>query len=106
MKLLLTFGLIAVLTVLTVPAHAQLATPNDNGITYGHVHLNVSDIEVHKKLWVEWFGGEVVQKGPLTAIRLPNFLIALTEQDPTGPMQGSVLDHFGFKVRNLSLIHI
>ena len=100
MKLLLTIALIAVLTVSTVPAHAQLATPNENGITYGHVHLNVSDIEVHKKLWGEWFGGEVVQKGPLTAIRLPNYLIALTEQDPTGPMQGSVLDHFGFKVRN------
>ncbi len=86
MKLLLTIALVVVSTVLSAPAHAQLATPNDNGITYGHVHLNVSDIEVHKKLWVEWFGGEIVQKGPLTAIRLPNFLIALTERDPTGPM--------------------
>ena len=81
-------------------AEAQLAAPNANGITYGHVHLNVADIEVHKKLWVEYFGGVVVEKGPLTAIRLPNFLIALTEREPTGPMQGSVLDHFGFKVRN------
>ena len=81
-------------------AEAQLATPNADGITYGHVHLNVADIEVHKKLWVEYFDGVVVEKGPLTAIRLPNFLIALTERDPSGPMQGSVLDHFGFKVRN------
>ena len=62
MKLLLTIALVVVSTVLSAPAHAQLATPNDNGITYGHVHLNVSDIEVHKKLWVEWFGGEIVQK--------------------------------------------
>jgi len=99
MKLLLTAALAL---VLATPAFAQLASPNDDGITYGHVHLNVTDIEVHKKLWVEWFGGEVVQKGPLTAIRLPNFLIALTERDPTGPMQGSVLDHFGFKVRDTS----
>lgn len=99
MKLLLTAALAL---VLATPAFAQLASPNDAGITYGHVHLNVADIEVHKKLWVEWFGGEVVQKGPLTAIRLPNFLIALTERDPTGPMQGSVLDHFGFKVRDTS----
>ena len=97
MKWLLT--VVAVLA-LVAPAQAQLAVPNEAGITYGHVHLNVSDIEVHKKLWVEWFGGEVVEKGPLTAVRLPNFLIALTEREPTGPMQGSVLDHFGFKVRN------
>ena len=100
MRLLLTAAFVVVLALQALPAQAQLATPNGNGITYGHVHLNVADIEVHKKLWVEWFGGEVVQKGPLTAIRLPNFLIALTEREPTGPMQGSVLDHFGIKVRN------
>ena len=97
MKWLLT--VVAVLA-LAAPAQAQLAVPNEAGITYGHVHLNVSDIEVHKKLWVEWFGGEVVERGPLTTIRLTNFIIALNEQEPTGPTQGSVLDHFGFKVRD------
>ena len=100
MRLLPTATLVLALAAAAPPAGAQLAAPNANGITYGHVHLNVSDVEVHKKLWVEWFGGEVVRKGPLTAIRLPNFLIALTEREPTGPMQGSVLDHFGFKVRD------
>ena len=101
MRLLPTAILLLALAFSPAPAaEAQLATPNADGITYGHVHLNVADIEVHKKLWVEYFGGVVVEKGPLTAIRLPNFLIALTEREPTGPMQGSVLDHFGFKVRN------
>ena len=97
MRLLMTAMAVC---ALATPVSAQLATPDENGITYGHVHLNVADIEVHKKLWVEHFGGVVVEKGPLTAIRLPNFLIALTEREPTGPMQGSVLDHFGFKVRS------
>ena len=97
MRLLLTA---VVLVLLALPASAQLATPNSNGITYGHVHLNVADIDVHKKLWVEHFGGVVVQKGPLTAIRLPNFLIAFNEREPTGGSQGSVMDHFGFKVRS------
>ena len=100
MRLLPTSTLVLALAAAAPPAEAQLATPNANGITYGHVHLNVSDVEVHKKLWVDFFGGEVVEKGPLTSVRLPNFLIALTEREPTGPMQGSVLDHFGFKVRN------
>ena len=102
MKVLSTVFAIALIAIIALagPASAQLAAPNANGITYGHVHLNVSDIEVHKKLWVDYFGGVVVEKGPLTAIRLPNFLIALTEREPTGPMQGSVLDHFGFKVRD------
>jgi catechol 2,3-dioxygenase-like lactoylglutathione lyase family enzyme len=84
------------------PAHAQLAPPNAAGVSYGHVHLNVADIELHKKLWVDHFGGVVVQKGPLTAIKLPNMLIALTKAVPTGPSQGTVIDHFGFKVRNIT----
>ena len=99
MKLLLTvFAIFA----LVAPASAQLATPNDAGITYGHVHLNVSDMEVHKKLWVEHFDGVLVQKGPLTAIRMPNMLVALSDREPTGGSQGTVMDHFGFKVRDIA----
>jgi catechol 2,3-dioxygenase-like lactoylglutathione lyase family enzyme len=94
---------IAVLSLaIASPAPAQLAPPNEAGITYGHVHLNVRDIEVHKKLWVEHFGGRVVQKGPLTAIKLPGMLIALTQRAPTGGSAGTVMDHFGFKVRSLA----
>ena len=93
-------ALLVLLALPALPASAQLAVPNADGITYGHVHLNVTDIEVHKKLWVEHFGGEVVQKGPLTAVRFPNLLIALSEKTPTGGSQGSVMNHFGFKVRS------
>ena len=99
MRLLL--GSILALSIVT-PARAQLAPPNAAGITFGHVHLNVRDIEVHKKLWVEQFGGVVVQKGPLVAVKLPNMLIAFRQAEPTGGSEGTVMDHFGFKVRNLA----
>ena len=99
MRFLLTA---TVVCMLASPVYAQLATPNDAGLTYGHVHLNVSDIELHKQLWVEHFGGVVVQKGPLTAVRLPGFLVALSAREPTGGSRGTVMDHFGFKVRNLA----
>jgi catechol 2,3-dioxygenase-like lactoylglutathione lyase family enzyme len=84
------------------PAEAQLAKPNAMGVAYGHVHLSVKDIEVHKKIWVEQFGGTVVQKGPLTAVKLPGMLIAFRAAPPTAPSQGTVMDHFGFKVKNLA----
>ncbi len=87
---------------LAPPAHAQLAPPNAAGMTYGHVHLNVSDVELHKKLWSEQFGGIVVQKGPLVAIKFPGMLIALQHRTPTAGSQGAVLDHFGFKVKDLA----
>ena len=94
----------ALVFLLSSPAYTHLAPQSQAGVTYGHVHLNVQDIEVHKKLWVEQFGGVVVQKGPLTAVRLPGMLIALTQRDPTGGSQGTVMDHFGFKVRNLEAV--
>src|SRR2546423_8907402 len=85
---------------ITWPAHAQLAAPNAAGVSYGHVHLNVKDVELHKKLWVDHFGGVVVQKGPLTAIKLPNMLIALRQPEPTGGAEGSRGDRFGLPVRH------
>ena len=99
MRLLLK-GAVALLFAL--PANAQLAPPNSAGVTFAHVHLNVTDIEVHKKLWVEQFDGVVVQKGSLTTVKFPGQLVVFTERAPTGGSQGTVMDHFGFKVRSLA----
>jgi catechol 2,3-dioxygenase-like lactoylglutathione lyase family enzyme len=95
------FLTVALLLAVAGPARAQLSPMNAAGITYGHVHLNVADVEVHKKLWVEMFGGTWVQKGPLMTVKFPNMLVALTQRAPTGPSQGTVMDHFGFKVRSM-----
>ena len=80
------------------PAYAQLVTPNDAGLRYGHVHLNVSDVEVHKQLWVEHFGGVAVLGD---RVRLHGLVVALSAREPTGGSQGSGMDHFGFHVRNM-----
>jgi len=93
---------IAVCLAMAAPAEAQLSPPNAAGVTFGHVHLNVADIEVHKKLFVEVFGGSFVQKGALSAVKFPNMLVALRKTATTGSSQGSVLDHFGFKVRDIA----
>jgi catechol 2,3-dioxygenase-like lactoylglutathione lyase family enzyme len=94
--------LIALLALLLArPLCAQLAPPNASGLTFAHVHLNVADVELHKRLWVEHFGGVVVEKGPLSTVKLPNMLIVFTQRAPTGPSQGTAMDHFGFKVRDI-----
>ena len=100
-KVLLT-GALALLFAL--PAQAQLARPNAAGVSFAHMHLNVADIEVHKKLWVEHFDGVVVVKGPLTTVKLPGMLIVFTETEPTGASEGSVVDHFGFKVKDIAKV--
>ena len=104
MKRFAIFAAVILCVLAASPAGAQLAPPNDAGVSYGHVHLNVKDIELHKKLWADHFGGVVVQKGPLTAIKFPGMLIALRQAEPTGGSMGTVMDHFGFKVRDLASI--
>ena len=101
MKTIPTLATSFLLLLLSSPALAQLAVPNESGLTYGHVHLNVSDMDLHKKIWVDHFQGVVVQKGFLTAVRLPNMLVALSDTAPTMGSQATVMDHFGFKVRNM-----
>lgn len=101
MKLLLTAVL--ALTV-AAPARAQLSPFNAAGITYGHVHLNVKDIELMKKIFVDHFGGVAVQKGPLQVVKLPNMLVAFRQAEPTGPSQGTVADHFGFRVKDIEAV--
>jgi len=80
---------------------AQLASPNSIGLSYGHVHLNVSNIDEHTAIWQEYFNGELVQKGPLTAIKLPNMVIIFTERAPTMGSRDTLMDHFGVKVRDI-----
>jgi len=99
MKLLMASAL-AIL--LAAPASAQLAPPNAAGVTMGHVHLNVSDVEVHKKLWTEHFGATPLAREGLPGVKLPGMLILLRQQAPTGGSEGTVLDHFGFKIPNLA----
>ncbi|MDT8428429.1 MAG: VOC family protein [Pseudomonadales bacterium] len=93
--------LFIMLCLLVAPGYAQLAQPDEAGISYGHMHLNVADVAQHKQLWQEYFGGVPVGDGALQAIRFPNTLILFTERQPGGGSRESVLHHFGFKVRNM-----
>lgn len=100
-RMKLSFFILLVLQFFSQSILAQLATPNDSGLAFGHVHLNVSDLEYHKRLWVEHFDGIVIEKGPLTAIKFPNLFIILTQTTPTMGSKDTAMDHLGFKVRNM-----
>jgi len=100
-NVVLIAGLLS-LTAAVLPAEAQLAPPNAAGVTYGHVHLNVADMEVQKKLWVDQFGAVISTKGTLTVAKLPGMLIAFRKADPTGGNDGTAMDHFGLKVKDMA----
>ena len=83
------------------PVAAQFAEPNDRGISFGHMHVVVEDIELHKRLWPELFGAELVEKQGYTAVRVADALIFLRGAEPTATSVETAMDHFGLRVRNL-----
>lgn len=82
---------------------AQLAEPNAAGVAMGHLHYVVSDVEAETEFWVglggtasEFFRGQVVH--------FPNVLILISEGEPEGGTEGSVINHVAFRVRSLAEI--
>jgi catechol 2,3-dioxygenase-like lactoylglutathione lyase family enzyme len=78
---------------------AQLVAPNQAGVSMGHVHLNVQDIEAQKKFWIA-LGATPTKLGTIDVMKFPDGLIFLRKTEPTGGSVGSVVNHVGFMVRN------
>ena len=100
-KLLLIAGFCL---ILLQPAAAQLLSPNEAGVTMGHVHLNVRDVAAHKKFWLEEIGATPIQLGRLEGVQVPGLQIFFRQQEPTGTVAGSVINHLGLKVLKLDVL--
>ena len=83
------------------PALAQLVEPNQVGVTMGHVHLAVKDVDAQKQFWISVMGGTLVKNGPLELIQFPGVFIMLRQAEASAPPAGSIVDHFGFIVKDM-----
>ena len=99
-KRLTALLLAALLSTAAVPLFAQLGTPNATGVSIGHVHLTVRDVEAHKRLW-GMLGAEVTQSGSLELLKFPGIFVILTAGQPTEGSEGSTVNHFGLMMRDL-----
>ncbi len=93
--------LFAIAICSVAPLPAQLAAPNAAGVRMGHIHLAVKDVEAHKQFWTTMMGGTLVKNGPLELIEFPGVYIMLRKAEPTGPPAGSIVNHFGFVVKDM-----
>jgi len=92
--------LLALLLALAGRSPSQLALPEESGIAMGHIHLNVTDVEAQRKFWVEQFDAKPLGRAGLSGVKVPGMLILFDRKAPTHGSEGTVLDHFGFKVRS------
>ena len=79
---------------------AQLAAPNDAGISLGHVHLIVADPDAQKKVWIEALGALEEKSGPLDLLKLPGIFIIVSKGMPNGGSNGSSVNHIGLAVKD------
>jgi len=94
---------------------AQLFPPNIVGVTMGHVHLTVRDVEANKKFWGV-LGGTPLRIDGTEVMKFPGVFVFLTPgAPPDGPppvrlqvicgcpsdgFQPNVVNHLGFLVRD------
>jgi len=99
-RLLLVSSLLAVALSAVSPAWAELAAPNSTGVSMGHIHLAVKDVEAERKFFI-MLGGTPVANGTIQMIQFPGVFINVREDKPSGGTVGSNVNHFGFHVQSV-----
>jgi glucose/arabinose dehydrogenase/extradiol dioxygenase family protein len=102
-------GLLYVITdedngaLLRIEPEAQLAAPNTAGVAMGHLHYSVRDVDANRTFWTT-LGGAPVSIGAEQAIRFQDVLVFLSQGEPAGGTDGSVVNHVAFRVPSLAAI--
>jgi len=94
--------IVATILLLSPALQGQLAAPNDMGVTMGHLHLNTADVAAQKKVWLEILGAKPVKLGNIEGAGMPGAVILFTAKAPTGPTEGSTVNHVGVLVPSIA----
>jgi catechol 2,3-dioxygenase-like lactoylglutathione lyase family enzyme len=94
------FAIFAAAFLAAAPVFAQLAPPNEAGVTMGHIHLNVRNVAEQQHFW-ELLGGTPVHNEKLNMIQFPSVFIILRQMEPADSATPSIVDHFGFVVKDM-----
>ena len=89
--------------VMAATADAQLPAPNAAGVSMGHLHYHVKDVEANKGFWIA-LGGRAIAVGSMQAIRFPDVIVMLTARDYSGTSEGAVLNHVALRVRTFAQV--
>lgn len=108
MKHLLAAVLVGLLSAGS-PSWAQVAAPNASGVSMGHLHYRVRDVEANRQFWVTLGGTPVPSANPAiddgaVVVKLPSVLVFLTRAESSGNSEGSVVNHVAFRVLSLETV--
>jgi catechol 2,3-dioxygenase-like lactoylglutathione lyase family enzyme len=94
-------SIVTLAALAAAPMMAQLFPVNPEGVTMGHMHLLTRNVEAQKAFFVDAMGGKVVKNGQIEMVAFPGVLVMFTKSDNPPVSRGSILDHFGFTVKDM-----
>jgi catechol 2,3-dioxygenase-like lactoylglutathione lyase family enzyme len=94
---------VALALLVVSDARAQLAAPNQAGVSMGHLHYHVRDVEANKRFWLA-LGGTAIRIGTTEAVRFPDVIVVLEPRDYSATSEGAVLNHIAFRVRTFAQV--
>jgi catechol 2,3-dioxygenase-like lactoylglutathione lyase family enzyme len=99
----ITFGVLAFACLGFAQGGAPAAAPATDGrVSNSHIHLFTKDPEVQKHFWVDVMGATAAKMGPdRDGYTLPKVLIIVDKGNPTAGTEGSIVNHVGFRVRDM-----
>ena len=69
----------------------------------GHLHYYVRDVAATQRFW-ESLGGEATSLGQSVVMKFPDVLVFLSQGEPEGGTEGSILNHVAFRVQSLDTV--
>lgn len=104
-EMLRALVIVAVLFPVARPLCAQIAPPNDAGVSAGHEHFRATDVTAAERFWTA-LGGVTTPLGQTRVLRFPGVIVMLaraTSENPVkGGSEGSTVDAIGFRVKSLT----
>jgi len=94
-------GSLFVIAGAVAPAGAQLVAAQDGPVVYGHHHLTVTNVEAHKKFWVDALGGTAATLATNQAAVFTNVIVLFRQGTPSGGTKGTSVNHVGFGMPDL-----
>jgi len=85
-------------------ACAQPSSPNANGVSMGHVHLIVKNVQASKQLWLKLLGAAPASHAWLDGVSMPGMYVWFRQGEPVGGTEGSTIRDLGLRVRDLNAV--
>jgi catechol 2,3-dioxygenase-like lactoylglutathione lyase family enzyme len=102
-----TLSIAAGILALASGSFAQSAPPaapsaGDARVSYSHIFLLSKNPDAQRHFWVDIMGATAGTMGPGRDVySLPTMRVMVSKMDPTAGTEGSIVNHVGFRVRDL-----